>query len=243
MQSGGRLPGVRRLRIVLGVLGVLGVGLGAGCSGPGGAAGPDPKAELRDAGVALGSVHSVTADLTFGPGITLQGYTLVSATSKLKPPSDSDSTFKVKQSDFLVDVRVVTVAGGIYLKVPFTPFTQLSPEQAASLPDPAGLMDPAKGLPALLGTARKPAIVGSEKVDGKDCDKVSAGFAASDVAAVLGNAVKPAGDVSATFWISRSDHLVRRLTLAGGLVEPGKSTTVDVHLHDFDAPLDIAKPV
>ena len=228
------------MRRLPGVLLILAI---AACSGPAGGGGPDPKAELRDAGAAMGEVHSVTADLTFGPGVTLQGYTLVSATSKLKPPADSDSTFKVKQQDFLVDIRVVTVGGAIYLKVPFTPFTQLPADQAATLPDPAGLMDPAKGLPALLGAARKPTLVGTDKVDGMDCDKVSAGFAASDVAAVLGNAVKPAGDVSAVFWISHGDHLVRRLTLSGALVEPGKSTNVDVHLHDYDAPLDIARPV
>ena len=191
----------------------------------------------------MSALHSVTADLTFGPGVTLQGFTLVSAQSKIKPPSDSDSTFKVKQQDFLVDVRVVTVGGAYYLKVPFSPFTQLPADQAASLPDPARLMDPAHGLPALMGSGRKPSFAGSEKVDGHDCSKVSALYSASDVAAVLGTGVKPSGDVTAVFWIGKDDHLVRRLTLTGQLVAAGQSSSVDVHLHDFDAPLDIQKPV
>ena len=212
------------------------------CS-PGGSPGPDAGKLLRDSGTAMASVQTVTADVTFGQGLLFQGFTLVSATSKLKLPADSDSTFKVKQNDFLVDVRVVSVGGSVYLKVPFTPFTLVPPAQASALPDPARLLDPVAGLPGLMGKGRKPSVASAtEQVDGVDCDRVSALYTAADVGAALGGSVKPAGDISASFWIARKDHLVRRASLAGQLVEPGKSTTVEVRLHDYNAPLEIAKP-
>ena len=229
---------MRGLVMALVLVGVVGL---AGCTG-GGSAGPDASKLLRDSGSAMASVQTVTADVTFGQGLTFQGFTLVSAVSKLKLPADSDSTFKVKQNDFLVDVRVVSVGGSVYLKVPFTPFTALPAAQAASLPDPARLLDPVKGLPGLMGRGRKAAVAGSEAVDGVDCDRVSATYAAADVGAALGGAVTPAGDVVATFWIARKDHLVRRASLTGPLVTAGKSTTADVKLHDFNAPLEIAVP-
>ena len=229
---------MRGLGLVL--VGMLGVAAAA-CS-PGGSSGPDAGKLLRDSGTAMTSVQTVTADLTFGQGLSFQGFTLVSAVSKLKLPADSDSTFKVKQNDFLVDVRVVSVGGSTYLKVPFTPFTALPAAQAASLPDPAKLLDPVKGLPGLMGRGRKPAVAGSEAVDGIDCDRVSATYAAADVGAALGGALTPASDVVATFWIAKKDHLVRRASLAGQLVTAGKSTTADVRLHDFNAPLEIAVP-
>lgn len=218
--------------------------LAAACSGSGsGSGGPDPARLLRESAAATGSVQTVSADVVFGQGLSFQGFTLVSAVSRLKLPADSDSTFKVKQNDFLVDVRVVAVGGAVYLKVPFTPFTQLPPEQAASLPDPARLLDPSRGLPALMPKAKNPSLGSSvEQVDGIDCDRVSGTYAAADVGAALGGSVKPAGDVKASFWIARKDHLVRRASLAGQLVEAGRSTTVEVRLHDYNAPLEIAKP-
>ena len=212
----------------------------AACSTPG-ASGPSPGALLRDSSAAMSKLSTLTADLTFGPGVTFQGFTLASAQTRVKLPGDSDSTFKVKQNDFLVDVRVVSVGGQIFLKVPFSAFTQLAPEQAASLPDPAALFDPAKGLPSLLAKGHSLSSGGSETVAGVDCDRVNAVYSAADIGAAL-PAIKPAGDVRTTFWIGKKDHLVRRALLTGDLLAPGKPTTVEVKLHDFDAPLDIAKP-
>src|SRR5207253_10487406 len=87
----------------------------AACSGPS-ASQPNPGQVLRDAGQAMSTVKSVKADVKFGSGITLQGLTLTTASSQIQVPDQSDTTFKVKQGDFLVDVRVVTSAGHVYLR-------------------------------------------------------------------------------------------------------------------------------
>jgi len=102
------------------------------CSGPGQTpATPDPVAVLREAGSAMSAVKTVAADVKFGSGVVLQGLTLQSATSRIALPADSDSTFKVKQGDFLVDVQVVTVGGQVFLKLPFSKFAALPPGEAA----------------------------------------------------------------------------------------------------------------
>jgi hypothetical protein len=156
----------------------------AGCDLPG-AQKPDPKSVLRQAAQSLGALKTVTADLKFGPGVTFDNFGLASATTKIRLPGDSDTTLKVKQQDFLIDVRVVSVEGKTYLKLPFT---------------------------------------------------------ARQIGSVLG-AVNPAGDVKALLWVGKDDHLIRKIKLAGALIEAGKTTTVDISLRDFNAPVEIAKPV
>ena len=111
-------------RVVLPLLGVLVVAC-SGSENP--ASRPDPAKILRNAGQALTTVRSVAADVKFGGAkIQVQGLTLTSATSKVQVPGGSDTTFKVKQGDFLVDLRVVTSGNRIFLKLPFSPFVELT---------------------------------------------------------------------------------------------------------------------
>ncbi len=196
---------------------------------------------LRQAGQSMSSLHSVSVDVKFGPGVELQGLTLSSASSKIQLPGGSDTVFKVKQGDFLVDLRVVTTPGHVFVRLPFSRFTELSPDQAKEVPDLAQLFDGRSGLPAVLAAGQDPKYLGTEQVAGVDCDKVITTFAADQVASLLN--AKPAGDVKATIWAGRSDHLVRQVTLKGPLLEAGKDVQANVDFHDFNQPVAIATPV
>ncbi len=214
--------------------------LAAACAiGPGGPA-PDTHQLLRQSSQAMAGLTSVAADVKFGPGTTFQGFTLDSATSKVRLPADSDTTIKVRQQDFLVDVRVVIVNGRVFVKIPFGQFTEVTPQQATELPDVASIFDRRRGLPALLSAASSPKLSGSETVGKTDCHKVTATFTADQVGQALGG-FKPAGDVAATLWIGQSDHLVHRVLLSGALVA-GRPTSADITLRDFNAPVTIVQP-
>src|SRR4030081_1707494 len=212
----------------------------AACSGPGPSQ-PNRGRILRDAGQAMSTVKSVKADVKFGSGIMLQGLTLTTASSQIQVPDQSDTTFKVKQGDFLVDVRVVTSAGHVYLRLPFSRFQQLSDQQAAEVPNVARLFEPGSGLPSLLAAGKTPAYQASEKVGDVECDKVSATYTAAQVGQLLAGST-PAGDVQATIWVARSDHMVRRVVLSGPLLEAGKKVDVQVDMHDFNQPVTISSP-
>src|SRR5260370_2491662 len=84
----------------------------------------------------MGGLHTVAADVKFGPGITLQGLTLSSATTRVQLPGQSDTVLKVKQGDFLVALRVVTTRGHVFLRLPFSQFTGPSASQPAPVPHP-----------------------------------------------------------------------------------------------------------
>jgi hypothetical protein len=210
------------------------------CSGPGSQA-ADPMTVLRQAGQAMAGLHSVAADVRFGPGIVLQGLTLTSATARIQVPGDSDTVFKVKQGDFLLDLRVVTSGGRVFLRLPFSSFTELSADEARKVPDLSALFDQRAGLPFLLTAGRDVRSMGTEQVSGVDSDKVATTYTASQVGQLLGG-FQPAGDVQATIWAGRSDHLVRQVVLSGPLLEAGRTVSVQVSMHDFNQPMAIAVP-
>jgi hypothetical protein len=220
---------------------LLFAGLVLACSSPSSPA-PNPTNVLRQAGRAMASLRSVAADVKFGPGIVVSGVTLSSATTKVELPGQSDTVIKVKQGDFLVDLRVVTVGGHIFLRLPFSQFTEVTPDQAKELPDLSRLFDPNSGLAAALPSGTDTRYLGTEQIAGVDTDKVSTTYAADQVSQLLGGVVKPAGDVQATIWVGRSDHYVRRVILNGPLLEAGKPVQVQVDLHDFNQPVTIATP-
>ncbi len=215
-------------------------GLVLACSGPT-TSPPDPTAVLRSAGTAMAGLRSVSADVKFGPGIVIQGLTLSSASSHLRLPGESDTTFKVKQGDFLLDLRVVTTGGHVYVRLPFSKFTEVTADQAKEIPDVSQLFDPTSGLPALLATGRDSRYLGTEQVGGASTDKVSTTYGADQIGSMVGG-VKPAGDVQATIWAGSSDHLVRRVVLSGPLLAANKVVQTEVDLHDFNQPVVIATP-
>ena len=217
-------------------------GLVLACSGPASPPAPDATTVLRQAGQAMGGLHSVAADVKFGSGIVVSGLTLSSATTKVQLPDQSDTVIKVKQGDFLVDLRVVTSGGHTYLKLPFSQFTEVTRAQAGEVPDLLQLFDSKSGLPAALPAGTGTRYLGTERLTGVDTDKVSTTYSADQVGQLLGGVVKPAGDVKATIWVGRSDHYVRRVNLNGPLLQAGKDVLVVVDLHDFNRPVTITTP-
>src|SRR6266540_4411644 len=177
------------------------------CSGPGMPA-PNPTTVLQQAGQAMAGLRSVSADVKFGSGIVVDGLTLTSAATKVQVPDQSDTVFKVKQGDFLVDLRVLTAGGHVFLRLPFSQFTEVTAEEAKGVPDLSQLLDAKSGLAALLPAGKGTRYLGTEQVGGVDTDKIGTTYTADQVAQLLSGAAKPAGDVQATIWIGRSDHYV-----------------------------------
>jgi hypothetical protein len=212
-----------------------------GCSGPASAP-PNASTVLRQSGQAMSGLHSVSADVTFGPGVVVQGLTLSSASARVQLPNDSDTTFKLKQGDFLVDLRVVTTGGHVYVRLPFSQFTEVTPDQAKAVPDLTQLFDPKSGLPAVLPAGNNPTYVGTEQLNGMTTDRVATTYTAAQVRQILSGAVEPAGDIQATIWSGQADHYVRRVILKGPLLQAGKDVQVTVDLHDFNQKVTITNP-
>jgi hypothetical protein len=201
---------------------------------------PGPSAVLTGAAAAMSTLATAGVDIGFGAGLSIDELTLFAGTAVVALPDASDATFRVRRGGFLVDLRVIGAGGHRYARVPPAPFQELSADAAAEIPDPEGLLDARRGLPALLPAGRRPAYLGMETVDGVASDEVSAGYAADQLQPLI--RAQPAGAGTVTIWAGRADHRVRRAVLAGPLREAGRRFQVELHFHDFDRPATVTAP-
>jgi lipoprotein LprG len=219
---------------------VLALALITGC---GGSQPPvDPAQTLRDAGAAMAKLKTVSATLSFTKGsISFQGFTLARAKTSVRLPSDSDTTYTVKQQDLSISLEVIISGGHVYLHLPFATFQEMTGAQAAAIPDLAKLFDPATGLPAIIPAGRNPKFVATEKVDGVDSQKIGVTYSADQVHGLLAQ-LSSSVDVNATVWVGASDHLIRKAVLDGAFGDGGKEAAVEVDISGFNATVNITPP-
>jgi hypothetical protein len=223
-----------------GIVAVLVLALSAGCAGQ--QQSVDPARTLRDAGVAMAKLKTVTANLKFTKGaITFQGFTLVGAKTSVRLPADSDTIYTVKQQDFTISLEVIISGGHVYLHVPFSTYQELTGNEAAAIPDLAKLFDPAGGLPAVIPLGRSPKSTGADKVGDVAVDKIDATYSGAQVSGMLPQLSSDV-DVKAQLWVGASDHLIRKAVLDGAFGDSGKESSVEVNISGFDAAVNIAPP-
>lgn len=208
----------------------------------GGLQAEDPGQVLREAGAAMAKLNTVTATLKFTNGtVSFQGYVLTSATAAVRLPTDSDTVYKVKYQDLLIGLEVVITGGHVYLRPPFSGFTEVTGKTAAEVPDLAKLFDATTGLPVMIPEGLNPKYLGTEKVGDVDSHKVGATYSAAQIAKLLPQ-LSSSGDVAATIWVGGSDHLIRKAVLSGPFGDGGIASTVEIDLSAFNAPVAIASP-
>jgi len=223
-----------------GIVAVLVLALSAGCAGQ--QQSVDPARTLRDAGVAMAKLKTVTANLKFTKGaITFQGFTLVGAKTSVRLPADSDTIYTVKQQDFTISLEVIISGGHVYLHVPFSTYQELTGNEAAAIPDLAKLFDPTGGLPAVIPLGRSPKSAGADKVGDVAVDKIDATYSGAQVSGMLPQLSSDV-DVKAQLWVGASDHLIRKAVLEGAFGDGGKQSSVEVDISGFNAAVNITPP-
>ena len=202
----------------------------------------DAHQVLQAASDTTAALKSVQLDLKFGPGFTVQGVELVSATGKFRAPSDSDIVAKAKSGGGFLEPELLTTGGKIYFKaIQLLAFQELTADQALQYPDVARLLDKNHGLAPAIARGRNAKLDAAEQVDGVDCYKVEATYGPDE----LNQALAPlhlSDDIHATLWVAKGDHLVRRLRFEGHLFSVDQTTFAEVHLHDHNGPVDIPSP-
>jgi hypothetical protein len=202
----------------------------------------DPGLALKQGGAATAQLKTVTATIKFTKGtISFQGFTLVKARAVVKLPSDSDTTYTVRQQDLQIGLQVVISGGHVYLKLPLSPFYEVTGKAAADIPDVAKLFDATTGLPAVIPGGRNAKYLGVDKVDEVDSHKVEATYSADQVRGMLPQ-LNSSGDVDAVIWVGGSDHFIRKAILSGPFGDNGTASSVEVDMAGFNAAVSIATP-
>jgi hypothetical protein len=190
----------------------------------------------------MASLKTVTATLKFTKGtVSFRGFTLVGAKAAVRLPSDSDVTYTVRQKDLQISLQIVIAGGHVYLHLPFTSFSEVTGQEAASIPDLAKLFDLKAGLPAVIPAGLNPKYLAVDKVDGVDSHKVEATYTADQIHGMLAQ-LTSSGDVDAVIWVGGSDHLIRKAVLSGPFGDNGTASSVEVDLGGFNAAVSIASP-
>lgn len=214
------------------------------CGGGGGAQPKtvDPAQALRDGAAAMAKLNTVTATLKFTKGVvTFQGFTLAGAKASVRLPSDSDTTYTVKQQDLSFSIEIVISGGRVFVHVPFSTFQEVTGPDAAAIPDLAKLFNPSTGLPAVIPAGGNLKYLGLDQAGGVSSYRISATYTGAQVHAMLPQ-LSSGGDVNATIWIGASDHLIRKATLDGAFGDGGKDSSVEVDIAGFNSSVSITSP-
>lgn len=202
----------------------------------------DPALALRQGAAATATLKTVTATIKVTTGtITFQGFKLISATAGVRVPDASDTIYTVRQQDLQISFEVVIIGGRVFFKPPLLAFSELTPAQAAGIPDLAKLFDRATGLPAIIPAGRNPQYLGAEAVDGVDSHKVSVIYTAEQINGLLPE-LSSKSDVTADIWVGGSDHYIRKAVLGGKFGDNDTDSVVEVDLSGFNAAVTIASP-
>jgi hypothetical protein len=136
---------------------------------------------------------------------------------------------------------VIITGGHVYLRPPFSSFTELTGADAGLIPDLAKLFEAQGGLPAIIPAGLKPKYLGADKVGDVDSHKVEATYTASQIHSMLPQ-LNSSGDVDAVLWIGGSDHLIRKAVLSGLFGDNGTPSSVEVDLSGFNSTVTIPTP-
>jgi hypothetical protein len=220
----------------------LALALVAACGGGTSPPSVDAAKVLRDGAAAMAHLDTVSAALKMTKGtVSLQGFALVGARTAVRLPTDSDTTYTVKEQDISFSLEVVITGGKVYVHLPLSTLQEASASEAAVFPDMAKLFDPRTGLPAVIPAGDKPRYVSTDQVGGQSAYQIATSYSPDQVRSLLAQ-LNSSGPVAARVWVGISNHEILKAVLDGAFGDNGKEAAVEVDINGFDAPVTITSP-
>ena len=153
-----------------------------------------------------------------------------------------DGELTVSLSGQSVTVPVVAVDGKVYAQLPFTgSFSKVDPA-AYGAPDPAGLLDPATGFPALL-TSTEGLEEGESVRGGADNSEILTEYTGTIPAAAVRQVIPSAtgAPFDVAWQVSDTDEL-RQAALTGTFYPDSEPMTYTVDFSDYGTEPEITRP-
>jgi len=169
----------------------------------------------------------------------INGLSIQQAEGDLTKEGNARGTAKIDQLGFVVETNFVIVGKDLYVKGPTGGYQKLPSSMAATVYDPSAILDPNRGAPKLLTTAKNPKTLGKEQLDGKEVYKVSLEPDAAALQALITTSVS---NVTGVVWL---DAQTKRIAKAEFKVPPtggNPEATVTVTFTKYDEPVSISAP-
>ncbi|MDF5755913.1 LppX_LprAFG lipoprotein [Spongiactinospora sp. TRM90649] len=210
----------------------------AGCTG-GGAAGssaalPSGDEVLKKSSAAMRTVKSAAFAIeTEGrPPVPVR-----KADGRLTATGDGDGTVQVEVLGSLQELAFVLLGDTVHFKGPTGGYQKMTRQQLAAFYDPSAILDPAKGVPALLASSTKASTQAEETVGDVAAYRVAASLSKQALSAFVPG-IDQGSD--ATLWVDKaSGRLVKASLPLGQGENAGK---VIVTLRDYDVPVQVTPP-
>ncbi|GAA1151278.1 hypothetical protein GCM10009630_56930 [Kribbella jejuensis] len=202
----------------------------------------DAVALLTGAKKAIDEAASVHIVLT-GRDLPDNGQTLVSGDGVATHAPAFKGKLTVRSAGAPIDAQVVSVGSKVYAKLSFSPaYIELPPSQLAGLgaPDPAVLLDPAKGLSSVLPTLKDPKVKGDTREGAKVLTEVTGSVQGKSLQGIFPKASADQ-DFPSTFKIDKSTKQLVAATITGPFYS-GATSSYDVTLDKYGEKVEITAP-
>jgi lipoprotein LprG len=224
-------------------LAVLTLALGlVACSPKSATSGPDATALLRDAAEKSQGVQAFHFKLDFTGAYTADNPPVASAEGDIHRPSDVNAVGLVRSGSVLLEIRLISVGGQLFIKSATGGWQQIPPALAAGVFSPSALFASETGLFAILPKGTQARVTGAEGGGEDATDRIETRFTTDQIAAFLPGVLR-GQPLQAKLWIGRQDHRLRRAVLSGRMYDAQKDTGATVELGAFDKPVRIERPI
>jgi lipoprotein LprG len=199
---------------------------------------PSGAGLLHRSAAKMRTVTSARFELT-GRG-AIAGVEVDSAQGVVTSDGRAQGTVKLLQSGSHVELAIVVVGGDIYIKGPTGSYQKLPKGAAGAVFDPSQILDPDRGLAALLQLARDPRTVAAEAVQGVETYKVTAGLDGRLVSHLM---PLPATDeVPGTMWVGKASPELDQIMVTVPASGSRQETELTLRLYDFGVQATITPP-
>jgi lipoprotein LprG len=208
----------------------------------GGKSGDDAVALLTAAKKSIDDAASVHIVLT-GRDLPDSGQTLASGDGVATHAPAFKGKLTVRSSGSPIDAQVVSVGSKVYAKLSFTPkYIELPPSQLAGLgaPDPAILLDPSKGLTAVLPGLKDPVVKGDTRDGSKVLTEITGKVTGKSLQGIFPKAPGDQ-DFPSSFKIDKDSKQLVSATITGPFYD-GATSSYDVALDKYGETVEITKP-
>ncbi len=211
-------------------------------SGGGGGQSDDAVAQLAAAKKAIDEASSVHIVLT-GRDLPDSAQTLASGDGVATHAPAFKGKLTIRTGGSPIDSEVVAVDKKVYAKLPFTgKFVELTADQLTGFgaPDPAILLDPAKGLTSLLPALKDPKVKGDTRDGAKVLTEITGSVPGKSLQGIFPKA--PADqDFPSSFKLDKESKQLVAATISGPFYD-GATSSYDVTFDKYGEQVTITKP-